>query len=114
MSGLHGTVENLRAPTVPANTKHLYNICTTSAQRLRHWSNIVQMLYKYFVFTGVIRFIILNNIIYLNIIYDTVERNNEIQLITDEHELTKRLKGMRRHIIEVRVGECLLGSCTHL
>ena len=25
------------------NTKHLYNICTTSAQRLRRWSNIVQM-----------------------------------------------------------------------
>ena len=22
--------------------KHLYNICTTSAQRLRRWSNIVQ------------------------------------------------------------------------
>ena len=40
----------------PANTKHLYNICTTSAQRLRRWSNIVQkqnkMLHKCFVFTG--------------------------------------------------------------
>ena len=31
------------------NTKHLYNICTTSAQRLRRWPNIVQMLYKCFV-----------------------------------------------------------------
>ena len=32
----------------PANTKqYLYNICTTSAQRLRRWSNIVQMIYKY-------------------------------------------------------------------
>ena len=30
----------------PANTKYLYHICTTSAQRLRHWSNFVQMLYK--------------------------------------------------------------------
>ena len=30
----------------PADTKHLYDICTTSAQRLRRWSNIVQMLYK--------------------------------------------------------------------
>ena len=29
-----------------------YNICTTSAQRLRRWSNIVQMLYKCFVFTA--------------------------------------------------------------
>ena len=36
----------------PANTKHLYNICTMSAQRLRRWPIIVQMLYKYFVFTG--------------------------------------------------------------
>ena len=26
----------------PENTTHLYNICTTSAQRLRRWSNIVQ------------------------------------------------------------------------
>ena len=37
---------------LPVNTKHLHNICTTSAQRLRRWSNIVQMLYKCFVFTG--------------------------------------------------------------
>ena len=36
----------------PANTKHLYNICTTSAQRFRRWSNIVQMLFKCFVFAG--------------------------------------------------------------
>ena len=36
----------------PANTKHLYNIYTTSAQRLRRWSNIVYMLYKCSVFTG--------------------------------------------------------------
>ena len=38
--------------TFPANTKHLHNICTTSAQRLRRCSNFVQMLYKCFVFTG--------------------------------------------------------------
>ena len=36
----------------PANTKHLYNICTTSVQRLRRWTNIVQLLYKCLVFTG--------------------------------------------------------------
>ena len=36
----------------PANTKHLHNICTTPAQRLRRWSNIVQRLYKYVVSTG--------------------------------------------------------------
>ena len=35
----------------PANTKHLYNISTTSVQRLRRWSNIVQMVYKCSVFT---------------------------------------------------------------
>ena len=36
----------------PANTKHLYIICTKSVQRLRRWSNIVQMLYKCLLFTG--------------------------------------------------------------
>ena len=36
----------------PANTKHEYNICTTSAHRLRRLSNNVQMLYNCFVFTG--------------------------------------------------------------
>ena len=36
----------------PVNTKHLYNICTASAQRLRRWSNIVQMLCKCFVLAG--------------------------------------------------------------
>ena len=41
-----------QAGVTPANTNHLYNICTTSAQRLRRWSNIVQMLYKRFVFAG--------------------------------------------------------------
>ena len=38
-----------------AITQQTQNICitfcTTSAQRLRRWSNIVQMLYKCFVFT---------------------------------------------------------------
>ena len=37
-----------------ANTKHLYDICTTSAQNFRRWSNIVQMLYKYFLFAGMV------------------------------------------------------------
>ena len=40
----------------PANTKHLYNICTTSAQRPRRWSDIVQMLCKCFVFNGKSKF----------------------------------------------------------
>ena len=29
-----------------ANTKHLYNICTMLAQRLRRWANIVQKFYN--------------------------------------------------------------------
>ena len=44
-------VTTCQHPT-PANTKHLYNIYTTSAQRLRRWSNFVWMLYKCFVFAG--------------------------------------------------------------
>ena len=32
--------------------KHLYNLGTTSAQRLRRWSYIAQMLCKCFVFAG--------------------------------------------------------------
>ena len=38
---------------VQANTNKLYNIYTTSAQRLWRWPNIVEMLYKCFVFAGV-------------------------------------------------------------
>ena len=34
----------------PANTKHLYNICTMLDQRRRRWADAVQMLYKCFVF----------------------------------------------------------------
>ena len=29
--------------TIPANTKHLYNIYTTSAQRRRRYTNVIQM-----------------------------------------------------------------------
>ena len=36
---------------LPANKEYLYSICTTTAQRLRRWSNVVQMLYS-FVFAG--------------------------------------------------------------
>ena len=42
------------AGPIPANTKHLYNICTMSAQLLRRWSNIVQMLCQCFVFAGIV------------------------------------------------------------
>ena len=37
----------------PTNTKHLYNIYTMSAKRLRRWSNIVQMLYKCLCLLGI-------------------------------------------------------------
>ena len=36
----------------PVNTKHLYNICKMLDQRRRRWADVVQMLYKCFVFTG--------------------------------------------------------------
>ena len=37
---------------LPANAKHLYKICTMLEQRRRRWSDVVQMLYKCFVFAG--------------------------------------------------------------
>ena len=39
--------------SIPANTKHSYNICTKFDQRLRRWADVVQMLYKYFVLAGI-------------------------------------------------------------
>ena len=36
-----------------ANTKHLYNICTTLVQRRRRWADVVHMLYKCFVSAGI-------------------------------------------------------------
>ena len=42
---------------IPANTKHLYTIYTTLAQRRRRrrrWANIVYMLYKCFVFAEIL------------------------------------------------------------
>ena len=38
---------------IPGTTNHFYKICTTLAQRLWRWTNIVQMLYKCFVFAGI-------------------------------------------------------------
>ena len=38
--------------SIPAITKHLYNICTMSDQRRRRWADVVQMLYKCFVLAG--------------------------------------------------------------
>ena len=36
----------------PANTKYLYNICTTSVQHLRRCSNIVEMLHNFLCLLG--------------------------------------------------------------
>ena len=58
LNNLNFKILNEMAPGVtlvqgyPANTKHLYNIYTMLAQRLRRWSSIVLLLYKYFVFAG--------------------------------------------------------------
>ena len=48
-------VRVLHVNGIPANTKHLYNICTMLNQRRRRWDNVVQMLYKCFVFAGICR-----------------------------------------------------------
>ena len=39
---------------IPANTIHLYYICTMLVQRRRRWADVVQMLYKCFVFAGMV------------------------------------------------------------
>ena len=47
----NGEIDQMAQPSQQTQ-KHLCNICSTSAQRLLRWSNIVQMLCKCFVFTG--------------------------------------------------------------
>ena len=41
---------------ISQQTKHLYNICTMLDQRLRRWTNIVQLVYTCFVFAGMAAF----------------------------------------------------------
>ena len=49
----------------PANIKHLYNICTMLDQRRRRLADVVQMLYKCFVFAGLhCSYTIISNLIY--------------------------------------------------
>ena len=45
-------VPRCRYDICPANTEHLYNICTMLGQRCRRWTDVVQMLYKCFVLAG--------------------------------------------------------------
>ena len=50
----HVSYTVLAARYCPANTKHLYNICTTLAKSLRRRPNIVQMVYKCLCFLGAV------------------------------------------------------------
>ena len=43
-----------KARPYPVNTIHLYNICTMLDQRQRRWADVVQMLFKSFVFAEVV------------------------------------------------------------
>ena len=52
---MYTALQSQKAVHLQANTKHLYNIHTTSAQRLRRWSNIVKMLYKCFAFAVLLK-----------------------------------------------------------
>ena len=52
LSECWGSVEGAGASLKPVNTKHVYNICTMLDQRRRRWANVVQMLFKCFVFAG--------------------------------------------------------------
>ena len=45
---------NANLKDYPANTKYLYNICTMLDQRRRRWADVVQMLYRCFVFAGIL------------------------------------------------------------
>ena len=38
----------------PSNTKHLHNICTMLNQLRRRWADVVQVLYRCFLFDGII------------------------------------------------------------
>ena len=44
---------SMKTANIPVNTKHLHNICTTLNQHQRRWADVVQMLCKCFVFTGI-------------------------------------------------------------
>ena len=48
--GCHHKTSDFTRIASQQTQKHLHNICTTSAQCLRRWPNIVHMLYKCFVF----------------------------------------------------------------
>ena len=52
--GAKCNISRLEKDDIPTNIKHLYDICTTSTQRIRRWSNIVHMLFKYLVCTGMV------------------------------------------------------------
>ena len=43
---------NCADSTFPVNTKHLYNICTVLDQRRSRWGDVVHILYKCSVLSG--------------------------------------------------------------
>ena len=43
---------NTNSVSYPVNAKHWYNSCTMLDYRRRRWADVVQMLYKCFVFVG--------------------------------------------------------------
>ena len=71
MSGQYRSINTTPASvsSFPANTKHLHNICTMLNQRLRRWSNIVQMLCRCFVFTGLLWMERMGTARFINFIY---------------------------------------------
>ena len=47
-------VFTLNGVALPASTKHMYNICTMLDQRQRRRADVVQMLYKCFMFAALV------------------------------------------------------------
>ena len=64
-----GLIRPMWGSVNPVNTKHLYNICTTLDQRRRRWADVVQMLYKCFVFAGKLAIVCSYEAWYLDTVY---------------------------------------------
>ena len=51
--------EKYNGRPTPVSPKHLYNIYTKLDQRRRRWADVVQILFKYFVYAGTRKMFIL-------------------------------------------------------
>ena len=58
----HGYDVTLLSLIIPVNTKHLYKNCTMLDQPRKRWTAVVQVLYKCFVFAGMLIIPLLQNI----------------------------------------------------